>query len=501
MSQIIDRRPNGNNKSALNRQRFYRRIKSQIRQSLNDSMNKRSITNVSDGESVSIASTSIKEPIFKYSKGGINKIILAGNKNFVKGDTINRLENKKTNSTESSASNTGEGEDNFTFNISNEEFLDVFFDDLELPNLLQRRINNLIAPTKIRQGYTKFGTPANINIVRSIKGAIARRIATKGMYKSQSKKYTQLFNILHQLKENILNQNKIQNKNKNFTNTSNDIRAKQYYELIIKIIKSLKFDSNINSLILAILEKESDKINLDKTEISYKENTLDKLDKILELLQNKIKEINIKTNIIPFIDPLDLKYNNKIIQHQPATQAVMFCLMDVSGSMDEAKKEIAKKFFILLYLFLNKNYKTIEVIFIRHHTSAKEVDEKEFFYSRETGGTVVSSALDLMQNIISQKYPIDEWNIYAAQASDGDNWNNDSPRCRDILINNILPFVQHYSYIEIIPRQHQSLWESYSEIKKVCPYFAMETIKNANEVCSTFRNLFKKNNVATSITA
>ena len=107
--------------------------------------------------------------------------------------------------------------------------------------------------------------------------------------------------------------------------------------------------------------------------------------------------------------------------------------MDVSGSMDEAKKDIAKRFFILLYLFLRKRYDKIEVVFIRHHTSAKEVDEQEFFYSRETGGTVVSSALELLQKIIKDRYPANEWNIYAAQASDGDNWNNDSPRCKELL--------------------------------------------------------------------
>src|SRR3989338_6106597 len=129
----------------------------------------------------------------------------------------------------------------------------------------------------------------------------------------------------------------------------------------------------------------------------------------------------------------------------------MFCVMDVSGSMDEAKKEIAKRFFILLYLFLTKNYETIELVFIRHHTTAKEVNEKEFFYSRETGGTVVSSALELMRDIILYRYSSADWNIYGAQASDGDNWNNDSPRCADILMRDIMPYVQYFAYVEIMP--------------------------------------------------
>jgi uncharacterized sporulation protein YeaH/YhbH (DUF444 family) len=86
------------------------------------------------------------------------------------------------------------------------------------------------------------------------------------------------------------------------------------------------------------------------------------------------------------------------------TQAVMFCIMDVSGSMDESRKDTAKRFFILLYLFLKRVYDKIEVVFIRHHTAAAEVDEDEFFHSRESGGTVVSSALHLLDKIIDERY-------------------------------------------------------------------------------------------------
>ena len=104
---------------------------------------------------------------------------------------------------------------------------------------------------------------------------------------------------------------------------------------------------------------------------------------------------------------------------------------------------------MLLYLFLTRTYERIDVVFIRHHTVAKEVDEEDFFSSRETGGTVVSSALDLMREIILDRYPTANWNIYAAQASDGDNWEDDSPRCRDLLIHGILPLVQYFAYVEI----------------------------------------------------
>ena len=111
---------------------------------------------------------------------------------------------------------------------------------------------------------------------------------------------------------------------------------------------------------------------------------------------------------------LDLKTTNAGLSL--LAKAVMFCLMDVSGSMDQATKDIAKRFYVLLYLFLTRTYENVEVVFIRHHTQAKEVDEHEFFYSQETGGTIVSSALKLMKEIVTDRYPIGEWNIYAAQA-------------------------------------------------------------------------------------
>ena len=174
-----------------------------------------------------------------------------------------------------------------------------------------------------------------------------------------------------------------------------------------------------------------------------------------------------KIDKLPFIDEFDIKYNLNIKEPQPSSKAVMFCLMDVSGSMTQATKDIAKRFFILLYLFLKRNYDHTEVVFIRHHTSAREVDEQEFFYSRETGGTIVSSALKLMQEIMAERYPSNEWNIYAAQASDGDNWNDDSPICRDILINQIMPFVQYYTYVEITPREHQALWYEYERSAEI----------------------------------
>ncbi|MGL5728210.1 MAG: YeaH/YhbH family protein, partial [Plesiomonas sp.] len=230
------------------------------------------------------------------------------------------------------------------------------------------------------------------------------------------------------------------------------------------------------------------------------------LEQQLTLLQNSeparlLEEDEIKTEItvlrrkikqVPFIDTFDLRYKNYERRPEPSSQAVMFCLMDVSGSMDQATKDMAKRFYILLYLFLSRTYKNVDVVYIRHHTQAKEVDEHEFFYSQETGGTIVSSALKLMQEIMEKRYPASLWNIYAAQASDGDNWADDSPHCRELLQEKILPFVRYYSYIEITRRAHQTLWREYETLHAQFSNFTLQHIRGVEDIYPVFRELFRK---------
>lgn len=418
MSQIIDRRRNGRHKSAVNRKRFIERYKSHIKQKVQDAVSERSITNIDQsGETISIPDKDINEPHFRYGQGGVFEQVLPGNKEFSSGDEIRRPP-KNGGGTGSEASDSGEGEDGFAFTLSREEFLDLFFEDLELPNLVEKELKSIETFKMRRAGFTQTGVPTNINVVRSYKQAMARRIALG----SKKKRH------LKELEE-------------------------QYKQVVAEYG--------------------------------------DKSDAARELKAHILKLKN-KLNTIPFLDPIDLRYNLRVKEPVPSSKAVMFCIMDVSGSMDEKKKEIAKRFFIMLYMFLSRSYDNVELVFVRHHTSAKEVDEQEFFYSRETGGTVVSSALELTKMIIESRYPPDQWNIYCAQASDGDNWNNDSPKCYDVLRQSILPLVQYFAYVEILPRHHQSLWESYAELADGFKNFSMQSIEAQNQIYPVFRELFKK---------
>ncbi|CAM3016838.1 YeaH/YhbH family protein [Moritella viscosa] len=419
MAHFIDRRLNGKNKSTVNRQRFMRRYNSQIKKAVSDAVNNRSIQDITSGESVSIPTRDISEPIFHQGKGGKRTIVHPGNDKFITGDKINRPPpGSGSGSGGGEASDSGEGNDDFSFQISKDEYLDLLFEDLELPNLQENQFNSIVEMKTRRAGYTSHGNPGNISIIKSLQNSLARRTALAGGKKRKVKALQQQ-------------------------------------------VDELRSQGEIEGQFVHELKKE-------------------------------IAELKIRISKVPFIDTFDLRYNNFEQYAVPNSQAVMFCLMDVSGSMDQPTKDMAKRFYILLYLFLTRTYKTIEVVYIRHHTQAKEVDEHEFFYSQETGGTIVSSALKLMDKIVTDKFPVNEWNIYAAQASDGDNWADDSPLCRKLLLDKIMPKVRYFSYIEITNRAHQTLWREYEKVAEAYSQFALQHIRELEDIYPVFRELFKK---------
>jgi len=419
MTNFIDRRLNSKNKSTVNRQRFIRRYKSQIKKAIANTVNKRDVTDITSGENITITKKDLNEPVFHQGSGGIKDRVHPGNDQFTTGDQIARPPQQQgQGGGQGDASDSGEGSDDFVFSISKDEYLNLLFEDLELPNLEKNQLDTIIDYKTVRSGYCAEGAASNIDIVKSLQGSIARRIAMTADKRRQLKELEAELSLLEQ---------------------------DQHENVLAK-----------NQLIEAIA-----------------------------LIKDKISKV-------PFIDSFDLRYRNYAKQALPSSKAVMFCLMDVSGSMDQATKDIAKRFYILLYLFLTRTYKTIDVIYIRHHTQAKEVDEDEFFYSQETGGTIASSALELMIDIMAQRYNEKEWNIYGAQASDGDNWADDSPHCQQLMRENILPRVRYFSYIEITQRAHQSLWQQYAQIADTNEAFSIEHIKTVEDIYPVFRALFKK---------
>ncbi|MBU0654280.1 MAG: YeaH/YhbH family protein [Gammaproteobacteria bacterium] len=422
MAYIVDRRLNSKNKSLVNRERFLKRYQKQIRRAVSDAVSRRNITDMEQGESITIPKRDISEPVFRHGQGGRRDVVHPGNKEFIEGDRIQRPPGGGGGGSGSGdASNSGDGMDDFVFQISQKEFLEYLFEDLALPNMVKRQLLSMDSFDYKRAGVSEVGNPAQINIVRSMRSAHARRIALRGKERRRRRE------------------------------------------------------------VLAELEE------LDTRE------ACDEVEEQRLILKTELEHLNVRMHAIPWLDDFDLKYNLKIKVPKPSPKAVMFCVMDVSGSMTQEIKDTAKRFFFLLYLFLKKNYEKIDVVFIRHHTQAQEVDEETFFYARETGGTVVSSALNLTGEIIKERFAPDEWNIYVAQASDGDNWHEDNQHCHDALVHDVLPFVQYYTYIEIGDRDPQGLWYLYEHLQgDFADRFAIQRVRNNAEIYPVFRELFKK---------
>jgi uncharacterized protein len=421
MQQIIDRRLAGKNKSVGNRERFLNRHKTQIREAVKRAIDGRSITDIERGEDIHIPKRDLNEPVFGHAQGGVRETVHPGNTDYLRGDRIERPKGGQGGPGGSQASNSGEGDDDFVFSLSKEEFMQVFFDDLALPNLTRTQLAEVPEYKFHRAGYSSDGTPNNLHVVRSMRGAIGRRIAIGAGSRRD----------LRELEEQL-------------------------------------------ALHLSALQA-GDAL----------------AEAAIKVLQAEITALRARVARIPYLDPIDLRYRSRVRVAVPTSKAVMFCLMDVSGSMDEARKDLSKRFFILLYLFLTRHYQKIDLVFIRHHTQAQEVDEENFFHARETGGTVVSSALVLMEDIIRQRYSPSEWNIYAAQASDGDNWHHDSGRCRELLDDKLLPLVRYFAYVQVADEE-QNLWTEYSQLLETHRHFAMRKATEAAQILPVFRDLFKK---------
>ena len=420
---IVDRRLNPGGKSLANRQRFIRRARSMIKKSVHEASGGRSIKDGDTGGELVLPAQGVREPSLRRSAtGGVRDHLLPGNKEYVPGDEIPRPEGGG-GGRGNEGSPDGEGEDEFRFALSRDEFVDLFLDDLELPDLAKRRVVNAEAVSYERAGYSVSGSPTNLALLRTVRNSLSRRIA------------------LHRPKPE---------------------------------------------------ELEALRADIETLEPGEQRSALE------EELARKLR----RTTLIPYIDPLDVRYKRFDAQPKPVARAVMFCLMDVSGSMTEHMKDLAKRFYILLYIFLKRRYKNVDLVFIRHTHQASEVDEDTFFHSPETGGTVVSTALDEMRKVIADRYDPSAWNIYAAQASDGDNTASDNERTANLLVHQILPSCQYYAYLEVgrdiehfppgFIRRDSDLWQTYEAVVKSGAPLAMRKVGHRRDIYPVFRDLFAR---------
>ena len=431
MPNFIDRRLNPKDKSLGNRQRFLRRARAELKRTINEQIKSGKITDVDTEHVVPVPAKGTSEPSFQHAPGsGRKEYVLPGNREFRAGDRIPKPVLGGGGSGKG-ASPSGETEDDFRFVLSREEVLDLFFEDLELPDLVKLSLKEVSSFKPRRAGFAITGSPTNINVGRTMRHSYGRRIALR--------------------------------------------RPKQHeLDAITEEIAALEADPAPNAA-----KRQR-----------------------LESLQRDLDRLERRRRIIPYVDPVDIRFNRFEPQPLPNANAVMFCLMDVSGSMGEREKDLAKRFFVLLHLFLKRRYERTDIVFVRHTHEAHEVDEETFFYSTQSGGTVVSTALEEMRSIILNRYPSNEWNIYAAQASDGDNSGDDSERCVFLLDREVMRLCQYYAYVEIIDERERdifrttdngtSLWKAYRTVSEAWPNFQMTRIAKPADIYPVFHELFAK---------
>jgi uncharacterized sporulation protein YeaH/YhbH (DUF444 family) len=437
MTHFIDRRLNPKGKSLGNRQRFLRRARAQIREAVHKSLKDAAVADIAKDRKIRISTKGTKEPRFRLDpkSAGEHDFVLPGNKEFSTGDEIKKPKSGEGGQSGRQAADSGEGEDDFEFTMTQDEILDIFFEDLELPNLVRTSLKETPARTWRRAGITTAGSPTQINLIRTMRNAFGRRIALKRPKLS-------------------------------------DVAALQ------------------------------DALNLVEREEPQTDDTRARI----AILKEDLAKANAKRKWVGFIDPIDVRFNAFSEQPVPTSKAVMFCLMDVSGSMGEREKDLAKRFYMLLHLFLKRRYERVDVVFIRHTHDAQEVDEQEFFYSRQSGGTIVSTALDKMMEIQKERYATEDWNIYAAQASDGYTQSGDARHCVELLNSLIMPLCQYYAYIEILDEREMEvfasedsgaeLWRAYRTVAELWPNFATKRIARPADIFPVFHELFRKSEVS-----
>ena len=388
-----------------------------MQQAVKHSLQNRNIRDVLGGGEVSIPLDGMEEPRFRRGTGGTRDHVLPGNRTFIEGDVLPRPGGGRGGRPDRAGE--GDGEDAFRFVLTREEFLNVFLDDLELPDLAKRRLTEAEHESPRRAGYSVSGSPANIAVNRTTRLALMRRMALR--------------------------------------------------------------------------RPSPEAIELLDAEIADCDD-----DELRSALEAKAKALAAKVRRIPYIDPVDVRYRRFENEPKPVAQAVMFCLMDVSGSMSEHMKDLAKRFYMLLYIFLSQRYRHVEIVFIRHTDRAEEVDEDTFFHSPATGGTLVSSALEAMRAIIAKRYRPEDWNIYAAQASDGDNSYSDDAAtgaaaegrasCRSASISPISRSVRP----DRGSTSHSALWKLYERLRSEGAPLSMRKVSHRSEIFPVFRELFQR---------
>lgn len=440
---LIDRRKAGKGKSINNRKKLLKRVRSFIKTSLPQNIGQGGVagTGTVSSSPVRVASDALEEPYFCYAKGGKSTVVVIGNDTYDRGDKI-EVTSGEANGT---GAGPGEsGEDDFIVNVARDEFLDLFFDDCELPNLRNEKFTDKLENKFQQSGFTSTGNPSQLSVIRSYKQSLARRWAFQSPYKKEREELER------------------------------ELRHLEEGSGVAKYISEKKRNARIKEILL------------------------------------RLDEINAKIAALNGFDKVDLRYKKYEAKPLKTIESVLIMIMDISGSMGQEEKTIARRWFALLYAFIKRRYGSTDLVFIAHHDEAFEMNENDFFSTRINGGTSVSPALELANKIIVSRYDPNQTNIYVSHASDGDNWESDNPNVIDQVIGsgNLAGKIQMFSYVEVgkrrgstwfsmgssAPKENTNLWETYDYCRENLPRkkMSLSIIETPDDCYGVFKNVFKK---------
>lgn len=431
---IVDKRTVNRDRTTENRQRFLKRIKATIKEQLPKIIGNRSLRDIDkSGGRIRVNRKTISEPFIHHGEGGNIDRVLPGNDEYVDGDLVPKPDNGQSGPR---GTRGDDGEDDFIVELSREEFLNFFFEDLELPDMLLTDLSKIKEYKRQNAGFQLDGSPNRLSVERSYRQSLGRRITLRGMIDQKIERVTQQ---LAELEDAV-------------------------------VLKGMTPDE---------FEAEESR------------------------LKAELERLTKKRDRLPLFEEMDLRYRLSTKIEVPVTHATMVMIMDNSGSMGIKEKTIARKFFWLLYSFLSRQYEQVDMIFISHTETAVEMDEDEFFNTRISGGTIVSSALDLAAEIINARL-VGKTNIYVAQVSDGDNTDTDNGTCAEILEDDILPHVRYFAYVQV-DSYHESinptlsslihergLWKSYKNVASSDPKLQVKRVYEEKDIYPVFRELFTK---------
>ena len=460
---FIDRRKAGKGKSTHNRQKLIKRVKGFIKTAtpvaIGNNGGVSGANNKSAVNPVKIANSALEEPWFAYAAGGNTQTVFIGNETFQRGDEIHIPDDQD----EDGGGGPGEnGEDDFTITVASDEFLDMFFEDCELPNLENEKLTEKFDPKQQHSGYSTSGNPAQLSIIRTYKQSIGRRRALTMPYREE-------LVLLQEELKSILD--KIAAAAFDVVGVSDDCPKcgdHCHWEQTTQHCTGCGYDA---------FEAEHARA--------------DEIEERIIVLQRKMGSLST-------FDKVDLRYRKKESKPLHTVDAVLIMVMDISGSMDQMKKTTARRWFALLYAFIKRRYGAADLIFIAHTEEAFEMTESDFFNTRVNGGTSVSPAIRMVNEIINSRFDPTQTNIYVSHGSDGDNWHIDNDAVVEEMCGagNLMSKVQYFSYVEVGSSSGYgtNLWDTYESVQNKIGFdkLSMATINRPGDCYSVFQKVFKK---------